>query len=88
MGWNFIDLYNISLKIFFSMLIAILIIKFLLNVAILTIKFLLNFILGKKTVIKGEFTIVSKNENVANVFTIKGKTFTLKVTIRLRKGIQ
>lgn len=41
MGWNFIDLYNISLKIFFSMLIAILIIKFLLNVAILIIKFLL-----------------------------------------------
>lgn len=37
-----------------------------------------DFTQGKKIVIEGEFTIVSKNENDTNFFTIQGKTFTLE----------
>lgn len=47
-------------------------------IVLLTIRSLLNFIQGKKIVIEGEFTIVSKNENDTNFFTIQGKTFTLE----------
>lgn len=42
-------------------------------VVILSITFLPNLINGKKTVIEGEFTIVTKNKSYIN-----GKTFTLE----------